>query len=600
MWGQPSDGGARLARFREDLTSNLVCRLRSVSLSARLRALLLVVGACWLAAGSARAEPEAYVFRAEAETENGVGAPFQDKDLWAGSFVYDLQREPGSRVIEFDARLISPANRQRLDIRAQGGAVGALFDDSEFGDRFILGGSFEATTTLSGALPCAVDPGREFSFVLDDPSRSAFPLMSIPSPLPELSRFEDALLTLQCTDMRWFFSDVTCLERREPFQQALASARNLGSVDPILPDGTGTVTEPRIEARFVSPPGSSPDEVAALGCFDHFNWINFVRRDDYLANCIRTGDRSADCLNFAPVSGGDYPTRLRPNDENHVLPYIDPPPLGGYKPAPLRPQSDNAPWYYDENDSIRGVRSPVPEQCSSTQVVTTDTRLLFCDSPKSFAAPNPDERPEDPDAADSGLGVVDFATFLVAVNRDGTGIILPRRFLWRYIAEPYVPTAFGGPKIVLLSRLEQGSPTPLELAALQQIGPSTITAAETQLADVDLDGTPDIADNCPFANSSDQGDGGSVAGIDNPTGSGGDGIGDKCQCGDVSDDGKVDLIDVVTFARALSTSGFDAAGEAKCNVFGDAEVCDATDLAELRGQMVGAGSVQQLCAAAVR
>ncbi len=90
--------------------------------------------------------------------------------------------------------------------------------------------------------------------------------------------------------------------------------------------------------------------------------------------------------------------------------------------------------------------------------------------------------------------------------------------------------------------------------------------------DMDGDLWPDELDNCPNRANLSQLDSGGVG-----LGSGPDGIGDACQCGDVTDDGivtSVDAIFVNRFALGLAAPGFSVAG--KCDVTGDG-VCNTID-----------------------
>jgi hypothetical protein len=64
--------------------------------------------------------------------------------------------------------------------------------------------------------------------------------------------------------------------------------------------------------------------------------------------------------------------------------------------------------------------------------------------------------------------------------------------------------------------------------------------------DHDFDGMVDPFDNCPFAANPGQEDGGGIG-----AGSAPDGIGDACQCGDVSGDGRVTLSDSLLLTRSL-------------------------------------------------
>lgn len=64
--------------------------------------------------------------------------------------------------------------------------------------------------------------------------------------------------------------------------------------------------------------------------------------------------------------------------------------------------------------------------------------------------------------------------------------------------------------------------------------------------DADGDGVPDAADNCPSFHNSDQADSGGVGAA-----SVADGIGDACQCGDVSGNGRVTTADATLITRSL-------------------------------------------------
>jgi hypothetical protein len=66
--------------------------------------------------------------------------------------------------------------------------------------------------------------------------------------------------------------------------------------------------------------------------------------------------------------------------------------------------------------------------------------------------------------------------------------------------------------------------------------------------DADADGVADAADNCPDAPNADQLDRGGLG-----TGSAPDGIGDACQCGDVTGDGSVTIADALNLVRSFLT-----------------------------------------------
>jgi nitrous oxidase accessory protein NosD len=107
--------------------------------------------------------------------------------------------------------------------------------------------------------------------------------------------------------------------------------------------------------------------------------------------------------------------------------------------------------------------------------------------------------------------------------------------------------------------------------------PGLANAAQT---DGDADGVGNACDNCPlFANGNQQDLGGLGAGSTH------DGVGDACQCGDLSDDGTVDAADVSVYRAYLanpSASPLSAAAQRKCRVRGAAAACDVAQVAVLR------------------
>jgi para-nitrobenzyl esterase len=124
----------------------------------------------------------------------------------------------------------------------------------------------------------------------------------------------------------------------------------------------------------------------------------------------------------------------------------------------------------------------------------------------------------------------------------------------------------------------------------------------SQLADpnndlnADYDSFTNDRDNCPFATNSDQADSGAI-GTD-PA----DGIGDRCQCGDVSDNGIVDGTDVTLLRQALaSKTPLTTRGLSKCLVEGTTGACDIVNVAVLRRRLATpalAPGVSQSCVAA--
>jgi hypothetical protein len=111
--------------------------------------------------------------------------------------------------------------------------------------------------------------------------------------------------------------------------------------------------------------------------------------------------------------------------------------------------------------------------------------------------------------------------------------------------------------------------------------------------DADGDGIPDAADDCPYAADPGQQDSGGVLG---PAP---DGIGDACQCGDVSGDGLPNVLDVSLLRRALSSLPPALPAPQKCDVAAAAGSCDSSDVARLRGAIAGeAPAIEQICAPA--
>ncbi len=110
--------------------------------------------------------------------------------------------------------------------------------------------------------------------------------------------------------------------------------------------------------------------------------------------------------------------------------------------------------------------------------------------------------------------------------------------------------------------------------------------------DADGDGVPDASDNCVYTANADQLDVGGLHGL-SP-----DGIGDACQCGDLNDDGNVDLRDLVLYERGLAGVTPTALPEDKCSVIGGRVDCEPNDRQTLREAIVGTGpGLAQVCQA---
>jgi hypothetical protein len=89
------------------------------------------------------------------------------------------------------------------------------------------------------------------------------------------------------------------------------------------------------------------------------------------------------------------------------------------------------------------------------------------------------------------------------------------------------------------------------------------------MLDSDGDLIPAFDDNCPFAFNPSQEDIGGIG-----TGSAPDAVGDACQCGDVDDDGLVQINDATIIKRAILGLAPGLAAPLKCNVIGNTNPAD--------------------------
>jgi hypothetical protein len=105
-------------------------------------------------------------------------------------------------------------------------------------------------------------------------------------------------------------------------------------------------------------------------------------------------------------------------------------------------------------------------------------------------------------------------------------------------------------------------------------------------ADADADGLPNASDNCPLRANPDQADSGG------PGSALPDGIGNVCQCGDVSDDGVVGAGDVQALRGALAAGQLDALpAPAKCRVNGAWQPCSVVDVVLLERALASPGGL---------
>ena len=119
----------------------------------------------------------------------------------------------------------------------------------------------------------------------------------------------------------------------------------------------------------------------------------------------------------------------------------------------------------------------------------------------------------------------------------------------------------------------------------------SLVQGPTDPLDADGDGVEDLTDNCPNTFNPDQKDSG---GLDSNSP---DGIGDACQCGDISGDGKITNTDSVLIKRHLI--GLPSKFEADfCDVSGDG-ACTNTDAIIIKRSLLGLPpGLRQACVAA--
>lgn len=135
-------------------------------------------------------------------------------------------------------------------------------------------------------------------------------------------------------------------------------------------------------------------------------------------------------------------------------------------------------------------------------------------------------------------------------------------------------------------------------SAVATVSVPTGTLASTTVCDPtansDGEGLNDCDDNCPFVSNLDQKDSGGI-GFASP-----DGIGDACQCGDVTGDGKVNSFDSTMITRnALSLAAPLFKKPDNCDVTGDG-LCNSFDATIIKRAAVGLPpGVQQVCPNAI-
>jgi hypothetical protein len=150
-----------------------------------------------------------------------------------------------------------------------------------------------------------------------------------------------------------------------------------------------------------------------------------------------------------------------------------------------------------------------------------------------------------------------------------------RRWVWETGAEYAVTSATGRFAAFAGGRIQVLGPAEPRLPGFAA-GASVLLEAPG-FPDADADGVADANDTCPHLANSDQSDVGGVG-----AGSPPDGVGDACQCGDVSGDGRVTVADAVTISRSLLVPATATLARPElCDVGGSAG-CSASDAVILR------------------
>lgn len=103
-------------------------------------------------------------------------------------------------------------------------------------------------------------------------------------------------------------------------------------------------------------------------------------------------------------------------------------------------------------------------------------------------------------------------------------------------------------------------------------------AADTNV-DWDADGHFNYVDNCPYLTNATQTDRGGFGSTEE------DRIGDSCQCGDVENDGGVNIRDLVVLMRHLSSGLGPGVSAGKCSVTGSPDDCTQADLDVLKAAL---------------
>jgi hypothetical protein len=214
-----------------------------------------------------------------------------------------------------------------------------------------------------------------------------------------------------------------------------------------------------------------------------------------------------------------------------------------------------------------------------------------------LGAASDDENPNHaPVASDATLVTViarPGSVALAASDADGDPLT------WRVIGQPARGTAgLSGATAVYVPEVGFTGDDAFTVAAWDGAIDSNLATVEVSVTpcpdavDSDHDGVGDACDDCRYAANPDQLDRGGVG-----AGSPPDGIGDACQCGDVSGDGVVTLADAVLVTRALlAPPTANLLRPERCDVGGSFD-CSATDAVIVRRALLAppAATIDQRC-----
>ncbi len=203
----------------------------------------------------------------------------------------------------------------------------------------------------------------------------------------------------------------------------------------------------------------------------------------------------------------------------------------------------------EDVDGVGGTAESISVGAQHTCAIQRGTRAVFC------WGSAPRIPPAGVDAASGGASLVAVGVDTTCAVRARTGAIVCRDASGASGLELPPPESLNGT-----------AGTAVELVA----GDGHFLAIR-DASDRDADGDLDLADSCPLRANSSQ------------TDSNGDGVGDVCQCGDLSGDGSVTSADVSALRSHLSgQTPLSPAALERCSVRGGSATCDIVDLAILQ------------------